>query len=55
MHELTKQTPVAILAEALGYRPETLETHATTSGANYGRCVADCRARCVAHVAGKSG
>lgn len=39
--ELGRQTPVAILAEALGYKPETLEKHAAASGADYGRYVAD--------------
>lgn len=39
--ELSRQAPTAILADALGYRPETLEKHATVSGADYGRYVGD--------------
>lgn len=39
--ELSRQTPVAILAECLGYNPETLEKHAAASGADYGRYVSD--------------
>ncbi len=39
MHELTKLAPVAIVAEALGYSPETIETHATASAADYARYV----------------
>ncbi|QDW62325.1 hypothetical protein [Oerskovia sp. KBS0722] len=41
--KLSRQTPVAILAEALGYRPETLEKHAAVSGADYGLSVSDLR------------
>jgi len=39
LHELTKLAPVAIVAEALGYSPETIETHATASAADYARYV----------------
>jgi integrase len=39
LHELTKLAPVAIIAEALGYNPKTIETHATASGADYARYV----------------
>ncbi|MGH3326376.1 MAG: hypothetical protein ACRDPT_01015 [Streptomycetales bacterium] len=39
LHELTKLAPVAIIAEALGYSPKTVESHATTSGADYARYV----------------
>ncbi len=40
LHELTKTTPVAILAEALGYSPATIERHATASASTYARYVA---------------
>lgn len=40
LHELTKLAPVAIIAEALGYSPKTIETHATASGADYARYIA---------------
>jgi hypothetical protein len=39
LHELTKLAPVVIIAEALGYNPKTIETHATASGADYARYV----------------
>lgn len=39
LHELTKLAPVAIVAEALGYSPETIETHATAPAADYARYV----------------
>ncbi|MFB7798874.1 Fis family transcriptional regulator [Isoptericola sp. NPDC056134] len=39
--ELSRQAPVAILAEALGYTAATLEKHAAVSGADYGRYVSD--------------
>lgn len=39
LHELTKLAPVAIIAEALGYSPRTIETHAAASGADYARYV----------------
>ncbi|UKA61114.1 Fis family transcriptional regulator [Arthrobacter sp. FW306-04-A] len=35
LHELTKLAPVAIIAEALGYSPTTIERHAIDSSANY--------------------
>jgi integrase len=40
LHELTKLAPVAIIADALGYNPKTIETHATASGADYAGYVA---------------
>lgn len=39
--ELSRQTPVAVLAEALGYTAATLEKHAAVSGADYGKYVSD--------------
>lgn len=39
LHELSKMAPVAIIAEALGYSPKTIESHATASGADYARYV----------------
>jgi hypothetical protein len=38
--ELTQTTPIAILAETLGYSPQTLEVHARASGATYARYMA---------------
>ncbi len=35
LHELTKLAPIAIIAEALGYTPATIERHALASSANY--------------------
>lgn len=35
LHELTKLAPVAILADALGYHPTTIERHAVDSAASY--------------------
>ncbi|WP_248761087.1 tyrosine-type recombinase/integrase [Pseudarthrobacter sp. SSS035] len=35
LHELTKLAPVAIIAEALGYAPATIDRHALASSANY--------------------
>jgi hypothetical protein len=35
LHELTKLAPVAIIAEALGYSPATIDHHALASSANY--------------------
>ncbi|TQM01626.1 hypothetical protein [Pseudonocardia kunmingensis] len=40
LHELTKLTPVAIIAEALGYHPATIERHAIGSATTYARYVA---------------
>lgn len=34
--ELSRTTPIAFLAETLGYAPAVLEHHATTAGADYG-------------------
>lgn len=35
LHELTKLAPVAIIAEALGYSPATIDRHAIDSSAHY--------------------
>lgn len=35
LHELTKLAPIAIIAEALGYSPATIERHAADSAAAY--------------------
>lgn len=43
LHELTKLVPVAILAEALGYHPTTIERHAVDSATAYSRYVAAVR------------
>ncbi|SON58623.1 hypothetical protein MSIMFI_00101 [Mycobacterium simulans] len=40
LNELTQTTPIAILAETLGYRPQTLEAHARASASTYARYVA---------------
>jgi hypothetical protein len=40
LHELTKLTPVAIIAEALGYHPTTIERHAIASATTYAQYVA---------------
>lgn len=40
LHELAKSAPVAILAEALGYSPATIERHAVDSATAYARYVA---------------
>jgi len=40
LNELTQTTPIAILAETLGYSPRTLEAHARTSASTYTRYVA---------------
>jgi hypothetical protein len=40
LHELTKLAPVAIIAEALGYSPATIDRHAINSSANYAQYVA---------------
>jgi hypothetical protein len=41
--ELTKLSPVAILAEALGYSPATIERHAVDSAIGYVRYIAAVR------------
>jgi hypothetical protein len=43
LHELTKLAPVAILAEALGYHPTTIERHAVDWATAYSRYVAAVR------------
>ncbi|MGB8994186.1 MAG: hypothetical protein WCC65_02605 [Pseudonocardiaceae bacterium] len=40
LHELTKLTPVTIIAEALGYHPTTIERHAIASATTYAQYVA---------------
>jgi len=40
LHELTKLAPGAILAEALGYSPATIERHSVDSATGYARYVA---------------
>jgi hypothetical protein len=40
LHELTKLAPVAIIADALGYHPSTIDRHAIASAATYARYVA---------------
>lgn len=40
LHELTKISPVPILAETLGYSPATIERHATGSAAAYAQYIA---------------
>lgn len=40
LHELTKLTPIAIIAEALGYATKTIEQHARASATTYTRYVA---------------
>lgn len=39
LHELTKLAPAAILADALGYSPATIERHAVASAATYAQYV----------------
>jgi hypothetical protein len=45
LHELTRQAPVAIIAEALGYSPATIERHTRASAATYAQYVAAVRER----------
>ncbi len=40
LHELTRQAPVAIIAEVLGYSPATIERHTVASAATYAQYVA---------------
>ncbi len=40
LNELTQSTPIAILAETLGYSPQTLEAHARASASTYSRYIA---------------
>ncbi len=40
MQELTKLTPAAMIADALGYHPATIERHAMASAATYAQYVA---------------
>lgn len=39
LHELTRTTPQAILSEALGYSPDTIERHAVASASTYARYI----------------
>ena len=43
LHELTKLAPVAIISDALGYSPATIERHATDSAAAYAQYIAAAR------------
>jgi len=43
LHELTKLAPVAVIAEALGYRPATIERHAVDSAEAYAEYIAAVR------------
>jgi len=43
LHEQAKLAPVAVIAEALGYSPATIERHAAASAATYARYVAAAR------------
>jgi AraC-like DNA-binding protein len=45
LHELTKTTPIAILADGLGYSPATLERLGVDAGQNFSRYVAVPRLR----------
>lgn len=40
LNELTQTTPIAVLAETLGYSPQTLEVHARASASTYARYIA---------------
>jgi integrase len=40
LNELTQTTPIAVLAETLGFSPQTLEAHARASATTYPRYVA---------------
>ncbi len=40
LEELSKLAPVAVIAEALGYHPATIERHAWTAAAGYAQYVA---------------
>jgi hypothetical protein len=40
LHELTKLAPVAIIADALGDAPATIERHALASASTYAKYVA---------------
>jgi hypothetical protein len=43
LHELTKLTPIAIIAEALGYTAQTIEQHAKGAAITYAEYVASHR------------
>jgi hypothetical protein len=42
-HELTQLGPVPIIADALGYRPSTIERHAIGSASTYAEYIAAAR------------
>ena len=44
LHELTRIAPVAVIAEVLGYNPQTIEQHANASATAYAQYVADKKA-----------
>lgn len=44
LHEMTRDTPIAILAEALGYSPATIEHHAVAANATYANYIGAVRA-----------
>ncbi len=39
LHEMTKATPIPIIAEVLGYSPATIERHAVASASTYARYI----------------
>jgi hypothetical protein len=41
LHQLTKLTPIAIIAEALGYATKTIEQHASASASTHSQYVAN--------------
>ena len=43
LHEITRIAPVAVIAEVLGYRAQTIEQHATASATTYAQYVASKR------------
>ncbi|BDZ50501.1 hypothetical protein GCM10025867_27420 [Frondihabitans sucicola] len=43
LHELSKLGPIPVIADALGYRPQTIEAHAKDSASAYARYVASIR------------
>ncbi|WP_434612043.1 hypothetical protein [Arthrobacter sp. A5] len=43
LHELTRIAPVAIIADVLGYNPQTIEQHSHSSASSYAQYVASNR------------
>ncbi len=41
LQEITKTTPIAIIAQSLGYSPSTIETHSVSAATQYGRYMND--------------